>query len=181
MRYLYNEFAKKGKGYTEADYKAVCEKMAGTSFTEFFSNYVYKGSDYKNALIECIDYIGLQLLSTSNKKYYERHYGFKISETLPVQKVITLYPNSVAEKAGIQLGDEIIAINDYSVKNNIGDWAKYFGSNEISLTVSNTGKARTITFTPSAEEYYKIYYVQKTLTPIENQIKNFTLWSRRKF
>ena len=181
MRYLYNEFAKKGKGYTEVDYKAVCEKMAGTSFTEFFSNYVYKANDYKNALIECIDYIGLQLLSGSSNKYHERHYGFKTSEILPNSKVIAIYPNSIAEKAGIQLGDEIIAINGYAVKNNFSDWTKYFGANEISLTVSNTGKVRTITFIPSAEEYYKVYYVQKTATPTEAQMKNFNSWSRRKF
>ena len=181
MRYLYNEYAKKGKGYTEADYKAVCEQMAGHSFDEFFSNYVYKATSYENALVECIDYIGLQLLNTNSKKYHERHYGFRISEVLPVTKVIAIYPGSVAEKAGIQLGDEIIAINGYAVKNNFSEWAKYFGAAEITLTVSNTGRVRTVSFTPSADEYYKVYYVQKALTPTEKQIKNFTAWSRRKF
>ena len=181
MRCLYNEFAKQGKGYAEADYKSVCEKMAGHSFDEFFSNYVYKAASYENALRECLDYIGLQLLSGSTKKYNEKHYGFKISEVLPVAKVIAIYPGSVAAKAGIQLGDEIISINGYPVKNNFSEWTHYFGSGEINLTLSNTGKVRTILFTPSSDEYYKVYYVQKNSTPTENQVKNFTAWSRRKF
>jgi len=198
MRYLYNEFAKKEKGYTEADYKSTVEKMAGHSFDEFFSNYVYKANSYENALIESIDYIGLQLLNSSSKKYNEKHYGFKISDLTPALskgegvKVIAIYPNSVAEKAGIQLGDKIIPINGYPVspsrsamaeqsENNFAEWEKYFGTTEINLIVSNTGKVRTISFTPSVEEYYKVYYVQKTSTPTEAQMKNFTAWSRRKF
>ena len=181
MRHLYNEFAKKGKGYTEADYKATVEKMAGHSFDEFFGNYVYRANSYENALRECIDYIGLQLLTGSSKKYHEKHYGIKISDTLPVSKVTAIYPNSVAEKAGIQLNDEIISINGYPVKNNFAEWSKYFGSSETTLTVSNTGKIRTVVFTPSVEEYYKIYYVQKTTSPTEAQKKNFNAWSKRRF
>ncbi|MBI3500798.1 MAG: M61 family metallopeptidase [Bacteroidetes bacterium] len=181
MRHLYNEFAKKGKGYTEIDYKNVCEKFAGHPLEEFFSTYVYKPASYENALRECIDYIGLQLMTASSKKFHEKHYGFKISENLPVTKVIAISPNSVAEKAGIQLNDEIISINGYAVKNNFGEWARYFGAGEIKLIVSNAGKVRMISFAPSSEEYYKVHYVQKTLTPTENQMKNFTSWSKRKF
>lgn len=181
VRHLYNEFAKKEKGYTEVDYRATVEKIAGHSFGEFFSNYVYKASSYENALRECIEYIGLQLLTGSSKRYPERYYGFKISELLPNSKVIAIYPGSIAEKAGVQLGDEIMGINGYTVKNNLAEWAKYFGVSEIKLTVNNGGKTRNVTFTPSAEEYYKTYYVQKVSSPTGDQIKNFTAWSKRKF
>jgi len=168
-------------GYTEADYKAVCEKMAGVSLDEFFNNYVYKASSYENALIECLDYIGLQLLTGKSNKYHERYYGFKISDGFPLSKVIAIYPNSVAEKAGIQLGDEIISINSHPVKNNFAEWSKYFGQTAVTLIVSNSGKIRTATFTPSVEEYYKIYYVQKTFNPTEAQQTNFNAWSKRRF
>ncbi|HEY4799405.1 MAG TPA: PDZ domain-containing protein, partial [Bacteroidia bacterium] len=181
MRYLYQEFSKKNMGYTEADYKSVCEKMAGHSFDEFFSNYVYKASSYENALIECIDYIGLQLLTNSSKKHHERYFGFKTSDIHPAPKVIAIYPTSIAEKAGLQLGDEILSINGYSLKNNLNEWARYFGSNEITLTVTNTGKSRIISFTPSAEEYYKNYFIQKNPVATESQKKNFTAWSKRKY
>ncbi len=181
MRHLYNEFAKKEKGYTEADYKATVEKISGHSFNEFFSNYIYKASSYENALRECIEYIGLQLIIVSSKRYHEKNYGIKISETLPVTKVLAIYPGSVIEKAGIQMNDEILSINGYPVKNNFAEWSKYFGPHEVKLIVSNSGKTRTISFTPSTEEYYKSYYVQKISNASEAQAKNFTAWSKRKF
>lgn len=183
------------KGYTEADYKSVCEKMAGHSFDEFFSNYVYKAASYENAIRECIDYIGLELMTGASKKYYERYYGIKTSPLNPLshgrgekgagvvwgEVVCSIYPNSVSEKAGIQPGDEIVGINGYPVKNNFAEWARYFGMNKIKLNVMSSGKVREITFMPSEEEYYKIYYVQKVASPTEEQKKNFTAWSRRKF
>ncbi|MBI4946406.1 MAG: M61 family metallopeptidase [Bacteroidetes bacterium] len=191
MLHLYNEFAKKEKGYTEVDYKTTVEQMTGHSFDEFFRNYVYKANSYENALIECIEYVGFQLHTSFSKKYHERHYGIKVSETTPATKVIAIYPNSVAEKAGIQLNDEIISINGYQIKNNLTEWSKYLGQpafanasedkSEVTLIVNNTGKTRIITFTPSSEDYYKTYFIQKTSTPTEAQKKNFNAWSKRKF
>ncbi|MBI4930331.1 MAG: M61 family metallopeptidase [Bacteroidetes bacterium] len=186
MRHLYKEYGKKGIGYMESDYKAIIEKIAGTSFDEFFNNYVYKANSYENALIECLHYIGLELLNVPSKKYHERYYGFKVSDQSPVIKVTALYPNSVAEKspkgqAGIQLGDEIISINGYPVRNNFAEWARYFGQSEVKLNVSSNGKVREIIFIPSAEDYFKIHYVQKTPSPTEEQRKNFTAWSKRRF
>lgn len=181
MIHLYTEFSKKDKGYTEADYKAAIEKISEHSFNEFFSNYVYKASSYENALIECIDFIGLQLVISKSNRYTESHYGIKISEVLASTKVTAIYPGSVIEKAGIQLGDEIIAINGYSVKNNLADWAKYFGHSEVKLTVNNTGKTKTISFIPSVQEYYKTYTLEKISKPSGNQTQNFTSWSKRKW
>ena len=181
MQHLYNEFAKNGKGYTEVDYKTTVEQMAGYSFEEFFSNYVYKANSYENALRECIEYIGIEILTSTSKKYHERHYGIKISDNLPIAKVTAIYPGSVAEKAGIQLGDEIISINGYQVKNNFAEWSKYFGLSEVTLIVNNIGTTRTINFTPSPEEYYKIYYAQKVVSPTEAQKTNFNAWSKRRF
>jgi predicted metalloprotease with PDZ domain len=44
MRYLYDEFYKKGRNYTPADMQKACELMAGASLDEFFARYV-RGRD----------------------------------------------------------------------------------------------------------------------------------------
>ena len=44
MRYLYNEFYKKGRNYTPADVQKACELMAGASLDQFFARYV-RGRD----------------------------------------------------------------------------------------------------------------------------------------
>lgn len=181
MQCLYNDFAKKNKGYKESDYINICSKMAGCSLNEFFNEYVYKANSYENVLRECLDYVGLQLLTAPSKKYYEKHYGFKVSENQQTTKIIAIYPESVAEKAGIQLGDEIISINDYPVNNNLTEWSAYFGKQQISLVLKNGKMVRTITFNPSVAEYYQVYYVQKNPSSTQEQMKNFTCWSKRKF
>src|SRR6266852_2647200 len=40
MRYLYNEFYKKGRNYTPADVQKACELMSGASLDQFFACYV---------------------------------------------------------------------------------------------------------------------------------------------
>lgn len=188
MRYLYEEFGKKAKGYSEKDYLLACEKMAGTSLQDFFETYVYKPTSYENALISCLEYIGLQLLNLPSKKFHERYLGFKVNESHLATKVTALYPSSAAERAGIQIGDEITSINGYSVKNNFTDWSGYFGSSKkeitkvkICLIVSNSGYIRTIVMTPSGEDYYRIYYIKKMLSPTEQQKDNFNAWSHRRY
>src|SRR5262249_29685331 len=40
MRHLYNEYFKKGRNYTPADFQKTAEMMAGRSLDDFFSKYV---------------------------------------------------------------------------------------------------------------------------------------------
>ncbi|MFH1003994.1 MAG: PDZ domain-containing protein [Bacteroidota bacterium] len=187
--FLYNEFAKKGNGYTESDYKSVIEKTAGTNFDKFFNDYVYGANSYETVLRKCLYIIGIELLESNSNKYHESFYGIKT--TLPVVTQITnyccseivsaIYPNSIAEKAGIQLGDEILSINGYAVKNNLSQWSQYFAGTEVMLTVQKNGQVRNISFFPTDKEYYKILCVQKTSTPTVQQIKSYEEWSKRKF
>ncbi len=44
MRYLYDEFYRKGRNYTPQDFQKTCELIAGASLDEFFSRYV-RGRD----------------------------------------------------------------------------------------------------------------------------------------
>jgi predicted metalloprotease with PDZ domain len=190
MMYLYTEFAQKGKGYSETDYKQAVEKIATHSFEVFFNTYIYGATSYENALGECLKYVGLQLLKVKSKKYFEGAYGIKTSSPSNLQilkgmrgEIVTaIYPDSVIEKAGIQLGDEIISINGYTLKNNnLAEWAKYFGRSEIKLTVSGNGTTRPICFIPSAEEYFKTYYIHKIASAADSQKENFGLWCKRKW
>ena len=181
MQTLYTDFYKKGKGYTEADYQKVCETISGNSFQSFFNGYVYNAASYENPLVECLDYVGLQLVSNKSKKHHERFYGIKTIGNVLTTKIAAVYPNSIAEKAGLQVNDEVLSINGYPVKNNLAEWAAYFDNSEINLVVSNGGKTHTRTFTPSAEEYYKTWSVEKNEKANQNQKHNFTLWSKREF
>jgi predicted metalloprotease with PDZ domain len=181
MQTLYNDFYKKGKGYTEADYQKICEALAGNSFATFFKNYVHSPSSFENPLAECLDYVGLQLNSSKSKKHHERFYGIKTISTILSTKIIAVYPGSIAEAAGLQVGDELIAINGYPIKNNLHEWAAYLGHTKIKLTVLNAGKLHARKLYPSEEEYYKNWFVEKKQHANASQKDNYNCWSKNEF
>ena len=61
MRYLYDEFYKKGRNYTPADMQKACELMAGASLDEFFSRYVRGRDDLLPIYHEILAGAGLRL------------------------------------------------------------------------------------------------------------------------
>lgn len=109
LRYLYNEFFKKGRNYTPEDYQKICETMAGRSLDGFFSKYV-RGRDE-------IDYdsilsgIGLRL---NNARGREMAYlGGSLRET-DGRLVITALPQGMpAYEQGLNVNDQIVAIDGY--------------------------------------------------------------------
>lgn len=181
MRYLYAQFGVHQKGYSEADYKQVLEELAGESLAAYFNNYVYSASSYEVLLNESLNYFGLELLVTASKKYHECYYGIKVIEHENGAKVTHVYPASIADKAGVKIGDDIVAINGFKIKNDFSDWARYFGQSLITLTLSNSAKIRSLDLLPQTVVYYKIYQVRKMQEPFEQQVVNFELWSKHPF
>ena len=47
MRFMYQRFGKTGKGYSEQDYKNVCEEVYGNSLEEYFQNYIWGTKEYE--------------------------------------------------------------------------------------------------------------------------------------
>ena len=45
MRVLYHDYALQGKPYSEADYKAIVEQVAGASFDDIWNNYINKAAE----------------------------------------------------------------------------------------------------------------------------------------
>jgi predicted metalloprotease with PDZ domain len=181
MRYLYFEFGQHQKGYSEADYKGILEEFAGESLTTYFEQYVWGTASYDALLKESLSYLGLEILAFDSKKYHECYYGIKVIEHENGAKVTAVYPASVADRAGIQIGDDITAINGFKIKSDFSDWARYFALNPITLTVMNSARLRTLSLAPDGNTYYKIYQVKKMLAPFEQQIVNFELWSKHSF
>ena len=61
MRYLYNEFYKKGRNYAPADFQKACEVIAGESLELFFSRYVRGREELVPAYREAFAWVGLRL------------------------------------------------------------------------------------------------------------------------
>ena len=143
-RELYNEFGKKNKGYSEQDIMSICQKMAGVSLKDFFDQYVYGTEDFDLPLMECFNYLGIDFIKTPSSILSESVFGFKTMDVGLNKKVSLIAPYSPSWKAGLSIGDEIIAVNGYTLKNDFNDWMNYFKDSEIELTVSSNQQLKTI-------------------------------------
>lgn len=143
-RELYNNFGKKQKGYSEKDLIAISEQMAGTSLKEFFDNYVYGTKDFEVPLQECFTYLDIEFIKSPSHLISESNYGFKTIDFGNNRKVSLIAPESPSWEAGLSIGDEIISVNGYTLKNDFNDWMNYFKDHDIELTVSSNQQLKTI-------------------------------------
>ncbi len=143
-RELYNEFGKKNKGYTEQDIITICEKTAGISFKAFFDKYVYGTDDFEMQLTECFSYLNIEFTKLPSAFICESIYGFKTLDFGNNRKISLIAPYSPAWEAGLSVGDEILSVNGYTLKNDFNDWMNYFKEVNIELTISSNQNLKQI-------------------------------------
>ncbi|MDQ3179961.1 MAG: PDZ domain-containing protein, partial [Acidobacteriota bacterium] len=108
MRFLYDEFSKKNKNYTPADYKKISETMAGKSLDDFFAKYV-RGTteiDY-NAILSGI---GLKL-ETGEEGVKQAFLGGTLAESEGKLTVRAVPADTPAYQFGLNVNDQIVAID----------------------------------------------------------------------
>ncbi len=186
MRYLYNEFALKGKGYSDLDYKSIVEHFANTSYEIIFDNYINCAADYELILRDALDFIGCELLVQPSAKLHEHSLGIKVAEVNGVCKIIAVYPNSIADIKGLAINDEIIAVNNMQMKmdasgTNFSEWCSYYGNKPVSLTIATNGIMKQLEMIPQPGCYYKSATIKKLASADEKQKDNFKKWSNCKF
>ncbi|MDB5119552.1 MAG: peptidase [Sphingobacteriales bacterium] len=113
MKAMYDEYyIKLGRGYTDAEFKAMLEKVSGVSFTYIYDNYV-NGSKP----IEYAKYFGYAGLGVNDDMYGRNLPYLGVSSSLKEGKLIVteVARNSAAWNDGISVNDEIIAIDNARV------------------------------------------------------------------
>lgn len=142
---LYERFGKKGIGYTEQNIIEVVNEASGSDLSEFFKTYVYTPSDFEIPLKACFDYLGIEFIKGNSIQTCEHDFGFKVMDNGHFSKVTLVQPFSPAWKAGLFAGDEILAVNNMMLRNNLNNWLHYFlPQEEIVLTVNSGEQLKTI-------------------------------------
>ena len=186
MRHLYNEFALKGKGYSDLDYKAVVEHYASASYDNIFNNFINKAVDYQPMLHEAMQYIGCELTITPVTKFNEHALGIKVHEVNGICKVTAVYLDSIADKAGIAINDDILSINNMQIKldssgTNFTEWCNYFGNIPLTIIFATNGIVKQGVLIPQVGKFYKSVRMEKQKSADEKLKKNFEMWSNNKF
>lgn len=172
-RTLYEKFPLDKKGYTNTDFRKMCERFAGKDLAKFFDEYVYgvKPLDWERYLL----YAGLVLKSDSD--VVVQAVGIR-----PVQKdgkviISDIIANSAAEKAGLLAGDEIIALNGMRI--GFAEMEKAINElkigDSVKLTLVRNNKLFNASLTFS-ETKIKHYFVEKVDSPTELQKNIYASW-----
>jgi predicted metalloprotease with PDZ domain len=155
MQYLYNEYySKQNRGFTNKEMQSALETVSGLKLDDFFIKYV-NGT-------ETIDYpkiLGYAGLSTEIIINNEASLGVSTSRN----KVTRVHRYSSAYEGGLNVNDEILAIEGFRVNGNINDYiqGRQVGS-EINVLISRNNLIQSIIF-PLLKKGYTNYFISDDL------------------
>ncbi|MDT7602668.1 MAG: hypothetical protein QOF61_665 [Acidobacteriota bacterium] len=175
MRSLYNEFYKRNRNYTPADFQRAAETAAGSSLEDFFHRYVHgrEELDYNAAL----GVVGLQLEAFAGDRTRpaaERAYfGATLAQTGERLNVSNVLAGSPAYIQGLNAGDQIVAVDGARATLDFlnARLNEKKPGDEVRLTVFRNDDLRTLTFKLGArpDEGYRIVAV-KNPTPEQSRL-----------
>ena len=151
MKAMYDEYYKKQKrGYTDAEFKAMAEKIAGRSLDEIYNKYV-NGTE-PISFNSYLGHAGLYLVNENNGR---QNPSLGVATAIKDGKVMITYVvrESAAWNDGINVNDELIAIDDYRMtgaadSKGVNDITKAIASKKvgekIKVTISRDGLIKTL-------------------------------------
>lgn len=116
MKAMYEKVKTEGKGYTDAEFKAMAEKISGISLTEFYDQYVYGRTP-----INYVQYFGYAGIAVEDELAGKEIPYLGISNRIIEggNFISTVSRNSAAWIAGLNVNDEIISIDGMPAERNI--------------------------------------------------------------
>lgn len=161
MKAMYDEYyIKKDRGYTDAEFKAMAEKIAGRSFDNIYADYIngVKTIDYNNYLA----YAGLSLIDDSaagQDPYLGAVTGIKDGKIM----VTNISRQSPAWTGGLNVNDEILAIDDNRISNvsdpHLSEVDKFISNkrvgDKIRILVNRDGRLQNIEVSLSRNPNHK--------------------------
>lgn len=173
MRTLYKRFPLGKKGYTNADLQQVAEELTKSSFAEFFADYVYGKKEIDFA--KFLAYAGLEV-SEKKRENAPPELGMSVAPAGERSIVRRVAAGSAAYNAGLDLGDELLALNGKRVRSSdLNERLKdYKPGDKVTLTVFRDEALRQfeVTLQAAAPEYR----VQRAETPTALQKKIYNSW-----
>jgi len=178
MRALYHRFPLSGKGYTVDDLQKISEEFAGSSLKSFFDNYVHGTAplDWEATL----RYAGLDLQAQdSERKLWLGAQTYDQNGRMMVRGILT---DSPAYNAGLDLGDEILAINGHRVRNSeLQDRLTEFkAGDKVKVTFFRNDAIRELEVTLRLQDVPS-YKVIKTANPTPLQKSIYESWLKTKW
>lgn len=173
MKYLYKEYyEKKNTGFSDDEFKKAAEKFTGRDLSDFYNNFILGKDpiDFEKYLLIA----GLKLTDLNAGKN-EVYLGANSSNTNGKVMITSVLKGSPAYLSGINVNDEIIAIDNYRVD----DLTKMLNykkvGDKITITLSRDGILKNIevVLTKNTNVKYKIEKVSNASAEQEAAYKKW--------
>ncbi|MFB2917965.1 M61 family metallopeptidase [Aerosakkonema funiforme] len=174
MRQMWEQFGKEEIGFTPEQLQEAIESVAGTDLSDFFASYV-DGTD-ELPFDEYLELFGLQLLPDSEAEQ-PPFIGLTAKSQNGKEAINFVEIDSPAQIAGVDAGDELLAINGIRVTGEkLSDRLKdYQPGDTIQVTVFHQEELRTLPVTLAAPKPNS-YQVVAVSNPSSAQKENFAGW-----
>ncbi|GAB3196362.1 putative metalloprotease with PDZ domain [Pontibacter aydingkolensis] len=174
MRYMYDRYYKKlDRGYTEKEFKEAVEKIAGTSMDAFFRDYINgtKTPDY-NKYFEAA---GLKLVDT-NQGSESSSWGATTAMVDGKVMVRNVNRGTSAYEAGLNVNDEIIAVNGFRVGEDVNQYVNGRKVGEkLEVLVTRDGKLMLLEV-PMLKDNSVQYRFERIAKPTTEQQQVYSSW-----
>jgi predicted metalloprotease with PDZ domain len=179
MRTLYQRFPLAGgRGYTDDDVQKVSEEFAGSSFKTFFDNYVHGTAPL--AWETALRYAGLDLQAKDAAR--KTWLGVWTSDQNGRARVNGVIAGSPAYEAGLDYGDEILAIDGQRIRSSDlqNRIAEFKPGDKVKISLFRGDELREFDVTLRLQDVppYKIVKVEK---PTDLQKAIYESWLRTKW
>ena len=142
MKAMYNRFPWNGSGYTVDEFRKVCDEFAGSSLKQFFDDHVYGTKPLEGEKVFL--YASLEAKPRDEQRAW---FGAAVRGDQP--RIRNLAAGSPAYHAGLDIGDEIIAMNGYRISAN--DFTTRIGEMKagdvVKITIMRSDKLREFSVT----------------------------------
>lgn len=174
MQHLYNEYhIKQKRGFTSEEFEKDVAAMLGRDMSKFFNEYVHGVTQIPYQ--DYLNYVGLELVDKNTEQKVA--FGAKYSEKNGVYKIYRVMRGTSAYESGLNVNDEIIAVNGYRLtKGNesklIKD-AKEGDTLEVTISRDNIIRTIPVKMIKSTKHDYELKKLEK---PSKQQAKLYKAW-----
>jgi predicted metalloprotease with PDZ domain len=170
MRYLNENYAKRGIGYAEDELPKAASAIAGHNLADFFSRYVAGVEELPFA--EYFAWVGIDFREI--KKHYTSIGTLRIFG--PRNRIDSIVAGGPAALAGIQRGDHLLEIDGRQIKSQVDLAITVSGKKPgetVAVVVERDGKRKTFVVTTVSEVRfeYDMRYVENP-TPMQARIRS---------
>lgn len=156
MKAMYFQCKSTGKGYTDAEFKAMVEKISGISFTDFWAKYV--DGTYPVEYSKYFGYAGIKLKDENEGKSVA-YLGIATRRTEGHTMISAVSRNSGAWVDGLNAGDEVVGVDNVPVDGVVEKMALWSGKkvgDEVGFKILRNGLEKEITVRLKANPNVKL-------------------------